>query len=59
VPDPQRAPGDDDTVYKLRKYAVPGRHVFVRGVYQENGGGQRYEARDVFLLHTGPPRYLM
>jgi mannose/cellobiose epimerase-like protein (N-acyl-D-glucosamine 2-epimerase family) len=58
VPDPQRSPGDDDIVYRLRKYAVAGRPVFVRGVYQENGGGQRFEARDVFLLHSEPQRYL-
>ena len=58
VDDPQRGPGDDDIVYKLRKYAVVGRPVFVRGIYQENGGAQRYEARDVFLLHSDPQRYL-
>jgi len=58
VPDQDRVPGDDDIVYKLRKYAVPGRPVFVSGVYQENGGGQRYEARDVHLLHSDSEQYM-
>ena len=56
VPDQERSPGDDDIVYRLRKYAVPGRLVFVSGVYQENGGGQRFEARDVLCCirsHSG------
>lgn len=59
VPDPQGVARDEDNiVFNLRKYVVPGRPVFVRGVYQENGAGQRYEARDVFLLHSEPQRYL-
>jgi mannose/cellobiose epimerase-like protein (N-acyl-D-glucosamine 2-epimerase family) len=58
VPDPQGVARDDDIGFKLQKYASPGRHVFVRGVYQENGGAQRFEARDVFLLHSEPQRYL-
>jgi hypothetical protein len=32
--------------------------VFVRGIYQESGGAQRYEACDVFLLHSEPQRYV-
>ena len=58
VPGPERAPGDDDIVYNLRKYAEAGRPVVVSGIYQENGSGQRYEAREVHLLHSDPQRYL-
>ena len=52
VPDPQGVARDDGVVFNLHKYAVPGRPVFVRGIYQENGNSQRYEARDVYLLHS-------
>jgi mannose/cellobiose epimerase-like protein (N-acyl-D-glucosamine 2-epimerase family) len=54
------APDDDEAkiVYYLRKYAEAGRHVVVEGIYQENGGAQRYEAREVHLLHWKPQQYL-
>src|SRR5512132_4376960 len=58
VPDPQGVAREDPLVYNLQKYAVPGRPVFVRGIYQENGNSQRYEARDVYLLHSDAKRYL-
>ena len=58
VLDPQGVAGDDGVVFNLHKYAVPGRPVFVRGIYQENGNSQRYEARDVYLLHSDTKRYL-
>jgi mannose/cellobiose epimerase-like protein (N-acyl-D-glucosamine 2-epimerase family) len=58
VPDSERAPGEEDTLYNLRKYADVGRHVVVRGIYQENGVGQRYEVHDIYLLHSEPQRYL-
>src|SRR5512144_2887577 len=59
APDPQGAARDDPpVVFNLQKYAVPRRPVFVRGIYQENGNSQRYEARDVYLLHSDSKRYL-
>ena len=56
VPDPDVAP-DDQIDFNLQKYAVAGRPVFVRGIYQENGLSRRYEARDVYLLHSDAKRY--
>jgi mannose/cellobiose epimerase-like protein (N-acyl-D-glucosamine 2-epimerase family) len=59
VPDPEGVPHDDhDVVFNLHKYAVPGRPVSVRGIYQQNDGAERFEARDVYLLHSDPSRYL-
>jgi mannose/cellobiose epimerase-like protein (N-acyl-D-glucosamine 2-epimerase family) len=59
VPAPEQAAGaEDNIVAELRRYAAVGRTVYVRGIYQENGGSQRYEARDVYLLHSDPKRYL-
>ena len=56
VPDPDIA-RDDHIDFNLQKYAVAGRPVFVRGIYQENGTSRRYEARDVYLLHSDAKRY--
>lgn len=59
VPAPEDAAGDEDNIAsQLRKYAVAGRMVYVRGIYQENGNSQRYEAREVYLLHSDAKRYL-
>jgi mannose/cellobiose epimerase-like protein (N-acyl-D-glucosamine 2-epimerase family) len=57
VPEP-KVVGVDGPVYNLNKYAVPGRPVSVRGIYQQNGNAERFEARDVYLLHSDPQRYL-
>ena len=56
VPDPDIA-RDDHIDFNLQKYVVAGRPVFVRGIYQENGTSRRYEARDVYLLHSDAQRY--
>jgi hypothetical protein len=46
MPDPQGVARDDDNiVFNLQKYAVPDRPVYIRGIYQENGGGQRSRAK--------------
>jgi len=45
-------------IFLLRKYIQAGRSVFVTGIYQENGGKQRFEARTVYLLHSDSKRYL-
>ena len=58
VKDPKPARGEDDAVYNLRKYVQVDRHVVVRGFYQENGSGTRYQARQVWLLHSEPHEYL-
>ena len=58
VPDPRGVARDDGRVFSLHKYAVPGRLVFVTGIYQENDGSQRFEARTVYLLHSDKERYL-
>ena len=50
--------GVDGVVYNLRRYAEQGRPVSVRGIYQQNDGAERFEARDVYLLHSDPGRYL-
>jgi mannose/cellobiose epimerase-like protein (N-acyl-D-glucosamine 2-epimerase family) len=58
VPNPTREPSDTDLSYGVRKYIVPGRPVFIEGIYQEDNGRQRFEARAVRLLHSHPERYL-
>ena len=58
VPPPQGVSGDDSVIYNLQKYAVQGRPLSVRGIYQQNDGRERFEARDVYLLHSDPKRYL-
>jgi mannose/cellobiose epimerase-like protein (N-acyl-D-glucosamine 2-epimerase family) len=58
VPDPAGVARDNGIVFNLQKYAVTGRPVSVGGVYQENGGQSRFEARTVYLLHSDPQRYL-
>jgi len=57
VPDPQDVSRQDGSVFNLHKYIVPGRQVFVSGIYQQNEGSERFEARSVYLLHTDPSRY--
>ena len=42
----------------LRRYAAVGRPVFVVGIYQQNGGTERFEARNVYLMHSDPGRYM-
>ena len=59
VADPQGVAHDDhDVVFNLHKYALQGRPVSVRGIYQHNDGSERFEARDVYLLHSDTGRYL-
>ena len=54
-----QAQGAENEIQRqLRKYVEQGRPVLVRGVYQENGGLTRFEARTVFLLHSDPGRYI-
>ncbi|HEX5863065.1 MAG TPA: hypothetical protein VF014_02175 [Casimicrobiaceae bacterium] len=57
VSDPTGVARDNEILFKLKKYLAPGRPVFVRGIYQENGGQQRFDARTVYLLHSEPSRY--
>ncbi|MGA8991948.1 MAG: hypothetical protein WB500_16480, partial [Rhodoplanes sp.] len=58
VPEPQGASGESGVVRNLHRYAVVGRPVFVGGIYQQNGGVERFEARNVYLLHSDTGRYL-
>lgn len=59
VPAPDGLRRDDDpVVFDLCRYAEPGRTVFVTGIYQENGGHQRFEARTVYLLGSDKDDYL-
>jgi mannose/cellobiose epimerase-like protein (N-acyl-D-glucosamine 2-epimerase family) len=58
VPDPPGVTRTDDVVFNLQKYVVPGRPVFVSGIYHENGNQQRFEGRTVYLLHSDPQRYM-
>ena len=58
VPDPQGAGGESDVVRNLRRYAVKDRPLVVVGIYQQNDGRERFEARNVYLLHSNPARYM-
>lgn len=58
VADPPRHESEPDVAHEVRKYISPGRPVVVDGIYQENDGRQRFEARLVHLLHSNPRRYL-
>jgi mannose/cellobiose epimerase-like protein (N-acyl-D-glucosamine 2-epimerase family) len=58
IPDPPRQESETDITHGVRKYISQGRHVFVNGIYQENDGRQRFEARTVHLLHSDPHLYL-
>ena len=49
---------DDPVRYDLRKYIQCDAVVFVRGIYQQHGNQQRFDARTVYLLHSVPGRYL-
>jgi mannose/cellobiose epimerase-like protein (N-acyl-D-glucosamine 2-epimerase family) len=57
VSDPAGLARENESLFRLKKYLAAGRPVFVRGVYQENGGQQRFDARTVYLLHSEPSRY--
>ncbi|MGA8991407.1 MAG: hypothetical protein WB500_13680, partial [Rhodoplanes sp.] len=54
VPDPQGAAGESNIVRNLRRYAVNDRPLVVVGIYQQNDGRERFEARSVYLLHSNP-----
>lgn len=58
VPQPVGADGKSAIVRNLLRYAVKDRPVVVIGIYQENGGEPRFEARTVFLLHSNPERFM-
>lgn len=57
VAEPQVS-GVSGPAYNLHKYAVQGRPVSVIGIYQQNAGAERFEARSVYLLHSDPTRYM-
>ncbi len=57
VAEPQVS-GVSGPVYNLHKYAVQGRPVSIIGIYQQNDGVERFEARSVYLLHSDPTRYM-
>lgn len=57
VAEPQVS-GVSGPVYNLHKYAVQDRPVSVVGIYQQNDGAERFEARSVYLLHSDPTRYM-
>ena len=50
VPDPTGISRDNGIVFNLHRYAVTGRPVSVLGVYQQNDGSERYEARTSGVL---------
>lgn len=58
VESPPREQSEGDVAYAVRKYVSPGRPVFVNGIYQQDDGRERFEARVVYLLHSDPERYL-
>jgi mannose/cellobiose epimerase-like protein (N-acyl-D-glucosamine 2-epimerase family) len=57
-PEVRGGSGESDILLNLRRYAAVGRPVFVVGIYQQNGGIERFEARDVYLVHSDKGRYL-
>ncbi len=58
VEEAQVAPGESGILHNLRNYASVDRHLVVVGIYQENGEAERFEARNVYLLHSNPERYM-
>src|SRR5271157_2294555 len=50
VPEPQGTDGESAVVRNLRRYAVKDRPLSVVGIYQQNDGRERFEARNVYLL---------
>ena len=60
VPEPEGVSRDNDKpwLYDLHKYAASGRPVSVRGVYQYHENHERFEARNVYLLHSETDRYM-
>jgi mannose/cellobiose epimerase-like protein (N-acyl-D-glucosamine 2-epimerase family) len=56
VPEPQGIA--DGVLRNLHRYAVEGRPMIVEGIYQQNDGKERFEARNVYLLHSDPKRYM-
>ena len=58
VPEPQGVSGDNPVLYNLHKYAASPRPVSVLGVYQHHENQERFEARNVYLLHSKPDRYM-
>jgi mannose/cellobiose epimerase-like protein (N-acyl-D-glucosamine 2-epimerase family) len=58
IPEVRGGPGESGILLNLRRYSFVGRPVFVTGIYQQNGGAERFEARSVYLLHSDPGRYM-
>jgi mannose/cellobiose epimerase-like protein (N-acyl-D-glucosamine 2-epimerase family) len=58
VEEPQDSPGESDILRNLRKYARVDRPLVVVGIFQQNDGVERFEARNVYLLHSDPERYM-
>jgi mannose/cellobiose epimerase-like protein (N-acyl-D-glucosamine 2-epimerase family) len=58
VPPPAGVSGDDPVLFDLLKYVHKGTKLWVEGIYQENANQRRYEARTVYLLHSGSGKLL-
>jgi mannose/cellobiose epimerase-like protein (N-acyl-D-glucosamine 2-epimerase family) len=58
IPEVRGGSGESGILLNLRRYSFVGRPVFVTGIYQQNGGAERFEARNVYLLHSDPGRYM-
>jgi len=58
IPEVRGGPGESGILLNLRRYAVVGRQVFAVGIFQQSGGAESFEARNVYLLHSDPGRYL-
>ncbi len=58
VPTPQGFNGSEPSQL-VRKYIQPNNHVVLEGVYQDNDGKQRLDARVVNLLQTSNGEYLV
>ena len=58
VPEPEAVSRDPEVLYKLHRYATSPRPVSVIGVYQYHENRERFGARNVYLLHSDPERYL-
>ena len=55
---PASVPRNDPVAFALAKYVDAGRPLVVSGLYQSDGGADRYEARTVYLVHSDRSRYL-
>lgn len=58
VPEPDDAPNGNPVLHNLYKYVASPRPVTVLGVHQTHAQEERFEGRNVYLLHSSPDRFM-